>query len=41
MICGGGEPDQTAERSPGLEPIKIFLHATFDHEAGMRKKYCP
>jgi ribosomal protein S18 acetylase RimI-like enzyme len=34
-----GEPAQAAERRPGLEPIKIFLHATLDREAELRKKF--
>lgn len=34
-----GEPAAAVERRPGLEPIKIFLHATLDHEAEMRKKF--
>lgn len=33
------EPVEAVERRPGLEPIKIFLHASLDHEAEMRKKF--
>jgi hypothetical protein len=34
-----GEPAQAVQPRPGLEPIKVFLHATLDHEAGARKKF--
>lgn len=34
-----GEPATAVERRPGLEPIKIFLHAALEHEAEMRKKF--
>jgi ribosomal protein S18 acetylase RimI-like enzyme len=34
-----GEPDRVVERRPGLEPIKVFLHVTRGHEAGMREKF--
>ena len=33
------EPAQAVEPRPGLEPVKVFLHATLDHEAEMRKKF--
>ena len=34
-----GEPAQAVQPRPGLEPIKVFLHATLDHEAEARKKF--
>lgn len=34
-----GEPAQAVEPRPGLEPIKVFLHATLDLEAEARKKF--
>jgi ribosomal protein S18 acetylase RimI-like enzyme len=33
------EPAQAVRRRPGLEPIKVFLHVTRGHEAGMREKF--
>lgn len=33
------EPAQAVGRRPGLEPIKVFLHATLGQEAEMRKKF--
>jgi ribosomal protein S18 acetylase RimI-like enzyme len=33
------EPAQAVEPRPGLEPIKVFLHATLDLEAEARKKF--
>jgi hypothetical protein len=34
-----GEPAKAVQPRPDLQPIKIFLHATLDHEAEMRKKF--
>jgi N-acetylglutamate synthase-like GNAT family acetyltransferase len=34
------EPDRAiAERRPGLRPVKVFLHATLEHEASFREQF--
>jgi N-acetylglutamate synthase-like GNAT family acetyltransferase len=33
------EPAEAVEPRPGLEPIKVFLHATLDHEAEARERF--
>lgn len=33
------EPVEAVQARPGLQPIEVFLHATLDHEAEVRKKF--
>jgi GNAT superfamily N-acetyltransferase len=34
-----GEPADAVQSRPGLTPLKVFLEATIDHEAEMRRKF--
>jgi ribosomal protein S18 acetylase RimI-like enzyme len=37
--ASAGEPARAVRRRPGLEPVKVFLHASIDQEAEMRRQF--
>lgn len=39
FYVSAGEPADAVQSRPGLEPIKVFLHAELDREAEMRKRF--
>lgn len=39
LYVRASEPADAVQRLPGLEPVKVFLHATLDREEEMRQKF--